>query len=303
MVIVGYLYIYRSIMTVVSMDHHMYKVHMASSHPPVDHDYSVRQLDATVVESLQKSGAAICSSESPMSKMFAKCDKCRRSRIKVLVPNSLLSVAKGKNDGQTCDFCGTIMPPDSPQFLPNVFEGRRGCKIGDKRSDSNPLGRKRNRLKVLSGAFSLREHVNAVHLRNFEHICSHCEKSFAHFSNLNRHIRLVHKQLLVTHKYVNCSECKKVVQSSSLKKHIRSIHDKQRDFQCQYCDKNFAQSYSLKEHVGAKHTHDWSHICLLCQKTFAHRNNCGRHIRSVHKQEIKSKNFHDYMMSSQISNL
>ncbi|TRY78711.1 hypothetical protein TCAL_06796, partial [Tigriopus californicus] len=318
-----------------SFDH----VHMASSHPPVDHDYSVRQLDATVVESLQKSGAAICSSESPMSKMFAKCDKCRRSRIKVLVPNSLLSVAKGKNDGQTCDFCGTIMPPDSPQFLPNVFEGRRGCKIGDKRSDSNPLGRKRNRLyvhcgecgkvilkeslskhfkdvhdksnqkkcphcsKVLSGAFSLREHVNAVHLRNFEHICSHCEKSFAHFSNLNRHIRLVHKQLLVTHKYVNCSECKKVVQSSSLKKHIRSIHDKQRDFQCQYCDKNFAQSYSLKEHVGAKHTHDWSHICLLCQKTFAHRNNCGRHIRSVHKQEIKSKNFHDYMMSSQISNL
>jgi hypothetical protein len=39
-------------------------------------------------------------------KQFSKCDKCRRSRTKVLVPNSILSVTFSKNDGVTCDFCG-----------------------------------------------------------------------------------------------------------------------------------------------------------------------------------------------------
>jgi hypothetical protein len=39
-------------------------------------------------------------------KQFSKCDKCRRSRTKVLVPNSILSVTFSKNDGITCDFCG-----------------------------------------------------------------------------------------------------------------------------------------------------------------------------------------------------
>ena len=43
------------------------------------------------------------------SREFAKCDSCRKSRTKVLLPNSLLNITTSKNDGMTCDFCGDIM--------------------------------------------------------------------------------------------------------------------------------------------------------------------------------------------------
>ncbi len=45
-----------------------------------------------------------------------------------------------------------------------------------------------------------------------KHQCPHCLQMFAHFSNMNRHIRLMHDKMVVTHKYVNCLICSKVVQ-------------------------------------------------------------------------------------------
>ncbi len=74
--------------------------------------------------------------------------------------------------------------------------------------------------KTLSGAFSLREHVSAVHERRARHKCPHCDRMFARFSNMNRHVRLMHGRTVVTQKYVNCALCDKIVQASSLKKHI-----------------------------------------------------------------------------------
>eukprot|EP00095_Tigriopus_kingsejongensis_P012699 maker-scaffold22_size673200-snap-gene-5.43 protein:Tk12699 transcript:maker-scaffold22_size673200-snap-gene-5.43-mRNA-1 annotation:"phosphomevalonate kinase-like" len=300
---------------------------------PLEHDYCVRQVDPNELDRLKQvsndppdaSTSTDCLSEESVgvdaqfAKKFAKCDKCRRSRTKVLVPNSLLSIASGKNDGMTCDFCGTIMSQNAPQTLPNVFEGRRGSKGGDslkecsktkqkvyvycgecskvvlKESLSKHMKDVHNKTnkrpckycdKVLSGTFSLREHIDAVHFKKSKHNCQYCDRTFAHFSNVNRHIRLVHQQMVVTHKYVNCSVCNKVVQSTSLKKHMKSIHDKLREFQCPHCEKSFAQSYTLKEHIGARHTNDLCHTCLLCQKSFAHKTNCGRHIKSVHKNDV-----------------
>ena len=40
---------------------------------------------------------------------FSKCDSCRKSRTKVLLPNHLINITSGKKDGKTCDFCGDIM--------------------------------------------------------------------------------------------------------------------------------------------------------------------------------------------------
>jgi len=143
--------------------------------------------------------------------------------------------------------------------------------------------------KVLSGPFSLKEHISAVHNKQTKHECPHCKKMFAHFSNMNRHIRLIHDKMVVTHKYVNCPVCQKVVQSTSLKKHMAAIHEQRRDFKCLYCEKRFAQSYTLKEHTAAKHTFEYEHSCKLCAKAFAHKTNCGRHLKTVHKEELKDK--------------
>lgn len=76
---------------------------------------------------------------------------------------------------------------------------------------------------------------------------------------MSRHVRLVHQKMVVTHKYVNCNICNKIVQATSLKKHMVSVHERRRDFECAFCQKSFAQAYSLREHICAKHTMQHCH--------------------------------------------
>ena len=94
--------------------------------------------------------------------------------------------------------------------------------------------------------FSLKEHITAIHEKIMKHQCPNCLKQFSHFSNMNRHIRLIHEKLVVKSKYVNCPTCQKCVQATSLKKHIRTIHEKAKDHLCSYCHKGFTQSFTLK---------------------------------------------------------
>ena len=67
-----------------------------------------------------------------VTRKFAKCEMCRKSRTKVLLPKSVVHFTTSKNDGKTCDFCGDVMTSTLPDLLPNRFEGRRGS-----RGDSN----------------------------------------------------------------------------------------------------------------------------------------------------------------------
>jgi len=77
--------------------------------PLRDHDYY--WLSDPPEESRKEDISQHGGTEPPLSfsKRFSKCDKCRQSRIKMLVPSALLSVAAGKGDGVTCDFCGDVM--------------------------------------------------------------------------------------------------------------------------------------------------------------------------------------------------
>lgn len=140
-----------------------------------------------------------------------------------------------KKDYVYCSECGKVVLKESlVKHVRDVHElsNKKQCHICH---------------KVLSGPFSLKEHVSVIHFdqrAKFE--CPHCSKRFAHLSNMNRHIRLVHNKMVVTHKYVNCEVCGKVVQSTSLKKHMASVHENRKDFKCEYCDKSFAQRYTLK---------------------------------------------------------
>lgn len=63
---------------------------------------------------------------------------------------------------------------------------------------------------------------------------------------MNRHVRLIHQKQVITNKYVNCSVCQKCVQATSLKKHMKAIHEKAKEHVCSFCEKGFSQSYTLK---------------------------------------------------------
>ena len=102
------------------------------------------------------------------------------------------------------------------------------------------------RVLYLSWLLYPKEHIKAIHEKLMKHQCVHCGKVFSHFSNLNRHIRLIHEKLVIATNYVNCPQCQNIVQATSLKKHIKSIHEKARDHVCEFCCKRFSQSYTLK---------------------------------------------------------
>ena len=63
-----------------------------------------------------------------VTRKFAKCESCRKSRTKVLLPKSVVHFTTSKSDGKTCDFCGDVMTSTLPDLLPNRFEGRRGSR-------------------------------------------------------------------------------------------------------------------------------------------------------------------------------
>ena len=63
-----------------------------------------------------------------VTRKFSKCETCRKSRTKVLLPKSVVHFTTSKNDGKTCDFCGDVMTSTLPDLLPNRFEGRRGSR-------------------------------------------------------------------------------------------------------------------------------------------------------------------------------
>lgn len=267
------------------------------------------KVDEFHILSSSKNYTSSSSAETSKSREFAKCDSCRKSRTKVLMPNSLLNITTSKNDGMTCDFCGDIM--DSKNLM-IVEEGKRHkpisqsdkkrnyvvCSICEKVVLKESLSKhiqdiheKSNKMKceicskILAGPFSLKEHITAIHDKIMKHQCSHCLKQFSHFSNMNRHIRLIHEKLVVKNKYVNCPTCQKCVQATSLKKHIRTIHEGQKDHKCKFCGKGFTQSFTLKEHIASKHTKTHEHKCEGCDKTFAHRTNYMRHLKSVHSNK------------------
>uniref|UniRef100_A0A6P4EM96 Zinc finger protein 41 n=1 Tax=Drosophila rhopaloa TaxID=1041015 RepID=A0A6P4EM96_DRORH len=82
----------------------------------------------------------------------------------------------------------------------------------------------------------------------------------------------------------SCKDCPKVCNSStSLKKHIRAIHEKARDYACNYCEKKFATSDTRKYHEMT-HTGEKNFECHECGKRFIQPSALRTH-RKVHELE------------------
>ena len=52
---------------------------------------------------------------------------------------------------------------------------------------------------------------------------------------------------------IKCKICEKTIQLGSLKRHIKTLHEGQRNQKCDYCGKYFTESGSLKRHIKAIH--------------------------------------------------
>ena len=119
--------------------------------------------------------------------------------------------------------------------------------------------------------------------------CPHCEAILAKV-NLKRHIRTVHEK----QKDHKCDLCgKEYFAKKRLNEHIKRDHDKIRDEKCNQCGKNFFTKDILKKHIGYTHNKDGNQRdhnkqiakffeCEFCGKSFT-KNGIQKHIKTVHE--------------------
>ena len=81
-------------------------------------------------------------------------------------------------------------------------------------------------------------------------LCLTCSKVFSTKGNLKTHVKTVHEK----QKNYTCDRCdKSFTQNHSLQTHVKTVHEKQRNYNCDYCDKSFTQNITLQTHVERIH--------------------------------------------------
>ena len=71
----------------------------------------------------------------------------------------------------------------------------------------------------------------------------------------------------------------------TLRRHIKSIHEGIKPYQCSMCDAKYAVKSYLNEHMISVHESKRPYECAFCESKFKIQKNLNRHIREVHKIE------------------
>ena len=118
--------------------------------------------------------------------------------------------------------------------------------------------------------------------RKDEFKCNICEYKSGRKSTLKRHIKTVHEGI----KDFKCSICEyKTGIKTDLKKHIESVHERIKPFQCSTCDYKTGIKKDLKRHVESVHEGIKPFKCQICQFESASKSYLKRHINSVHEDK------------------
>ena len=140
--------------------------------------------------------------------------------------------------------------------------------------------------KTFNQRSSLTKHIK-THKVGEGHVCKKCNKRFAASRDLRKHVDIVHLNKAEEYKK-ECPICHVRVQQ--LKTHIRFIHrneGKTSEYSgiCPHCEKTFSNDYKVKRHIETVHEGVKHWQCSVCPKRFYEKKDLGRHIRGVHMKE------------------
>ena len=162
-------------------------------------------------------------------------------------------------------------------------------KIHSKRVHSSQVGRHVCSFDGCGRRFvricELKRHMRLVHPNKGEHVCSvkGCGRRFARICELNCHMKRKHGPSKA------CHICGSVVKF--LKVHIRYVHFKQKQFECDICGKKFKRRYQLVNH-RRRHSGIKSFPCSLCKYSAYEENELTLHEARIHgtgKRAAKNK--------------
>jgi len=115
--------------------------------------------------------------------------------------------------------------------------------------------------------------------------CEKCDSKFNTNGNLKDHVKSVHNKI----KDFECDLCNhKCSSNSNLKRHIKHVHDKIKDFECDLCNHKCSSYGNLQLHIKMVHLKIKDFECDKCDSKFSINSNLKRHIKMVH---LKIKDF------------
>ena len=120
--------------------------------------------------------------------------------------------------------------------------------------------------------------------------CDRCEYSSNHSGNVKKHIKAVHNKI----KNFVCDRdnCEMAFSSNShLKQHIKAVHDKIKDFVCNIdgCEKSCTTKSNLKDHIANIHNIDivWNHCPKeKCKYKCKTKNSLQKHLANIHDIDV-----------------
>ena len=142
--------------------------------------------------------------------------------------------------------------------------------------------------------FEMQKHFNEQHRSDSGVSCFKCDKEFSKQDHLKAHFLAVH-----TENQFTCLQCERTFRyKSALDRHIKIIHENQRNHVCTKCGKSFGLKYDLTKHYETYHdeTSKVQRTCQICGKIFSKERNLQMHILAIHNEksfecEICAKKF------------
>ena len=116
-----------------------------------------------------------------------------------------------------------------------------------------------------------------------KHKCKYCDKVFNHYSNMNAHVKKLHKE-----KTVQCKQCSKLfAYQYELREHmfVHKTGGVESKFKCKFCNKYFQRATTLKNHEQTTHLGIKRFKCDICQKQFGTKYNMKVHVAKVHNKD------------------
>ena len=82
-----------------------------------------------------------------------------------------------------------------------------------------------------------------------------------------------------------CPICNKQIGKDYLILHMKHVHKKVKDYECDLCESSFTRPIGLQEHKSTIHNRELNYKCKHCGKSFGFQANLIRHERSIHEQK------------------
>jgi len=110
----------------------------------------------------------------------------------------------------------------------------------------------------------------------------HCGRAFRQRYNLTRHIKTVHENQREFH----CEYCEASFKlKSHMLTHVKLIHLKEKLFACPVCDRKFGTVANMQRHHQETHEHVRQFKCDICGSSFSSKFNLSRHCANRHPVE------------------